>query len=90
MLSKVFTIILIYLRFKLISTQNELNNEYPFWSFNELIPKDYNKHIVPVVNGSQPIISIGIEVYDLVSVVESGQVCTQQLYATIILNSGHI
>ncbi len=76
MLSKVFTIILIYLRFKLISTQNEESNtEYPFWSLNELIPKGYNKHIVPVVNGSQPIISIGIEVYDLVSVVESGQVC---------------
>jgi hypothetical protein len=78
MLSKVFTIILIYLRFKLISTQNEeSNNEYPFWSLNELIPKDYDKYIVPVVNGSQPIISIGIEVYDLVSVVESGQVCHQ-------------
>jgi hypothetical protein len=87
MLSKVFTIILIYLRFKLISTQNdESNNEYPFWSLNELIPKDYDKYIVPVVNGSQPIISIGIEVYDLVSVVESGQVCHQTSNTTIILS----
>ncbi|CAG2121524.1 unnamed protein product [Medioppia subpectinata] len=43
------------------------------WTLDNLIPKDYNKHTIPVINGSQMTISIGIEVFDLVSVVESGQ-----------------
>ncbi|XP_054166062.1 glycine receptor subunit alpha-2-like [Oppia nitens] len=63
-------IIVFYNNLYVISTENETPIS---WSLDKLIPKDYNKHIIPVINGSLQTISVSIEIFDLVSVVESGQ-----------------
>ena len=69
--SETLVVIIIVCKIKLIYSQSE---DSEVWSLNKLLPKDYNKHIIPSINGSQILITIGIEIFDLVSVVESGQV----------------
>lgn len=45
------------------------------WTVQQLIPNSYNKFESPNAIGEPLVVSIGIQVYDLVSVTESGQVC---------------
>lgn len=73
MISTVILLIFIYFNFKIIASQDLNNDDY--WSLNNLIPTGYNKYMVPMINGSPTRVYVGIEVDDLVNVIESGQVC---------------